>query len=819
MLTKEEVLKWLRSEDEKLLEKLWFKADLVRKENVGDDIHLRALLEVSNICVRSCAYCGISVLNNKIARYQLTKEEILDSAYNAHLLGYQTVVMQAGETPNLSKDFIKEVIKEIKLKTDMAITLSLGERDEEELLSWREAGADRYLLRFETSNDKLFKAIHPPYKDKTVDRIERLKAIKQMGYETGSGVMVGIPGQTYEDLANDILMFHELDLDMIGIGPYLRHPDTPLGQDFKTYKDQVPNNELMVYKTLALTRIIRPKANLPSTTALATMNSVNGRELGLSRGANILMPNITPSKYRQMYQLYPGKACITESPEDTSQRMKNKIESIGRTIGQTKGSSLNYKGSKMNKFPTLTLSKNAKDFIDEQYIEGLLKLKADPARVKEIIEKSLQKEPLSVEETAQLILADDKESVAAILKAAKTLKERVYGNRIVLFAPLYIGSKCINDCTYCAFKRSNIHAIRRTLTEDEIVSQVTELENKGHKRLILVFGEHQAYDAKFIADSVKTVYQTKNGHGEIRRVNINAAPLDVEGYKIVKEAGIGTYQIFHETYHHETYAKMHPKNTRKGDYLYRLDGLNRAFEAGCDDVGLGVLFGLYDWRFELLSLVIHSLFLQQTYGVGPHTISFPRIRPASGVEIDDKYLVKDEDFKKIIAILRLAVPYTGLILTARENAEIRKECLSYGVSQIDAGSRIELGGYTEAGEAQVIEKEQFQLADVRTLDEVMGELLEDGYLPSFCTSCYRAGRTGEHFMEFTIPGFIKKFCTPNAILTLQEYLEDYASGETKQKGIKLIEDEISKLDDAKKKTALSEMLENIKAGKKRDYYF
>jgi 2-iminoacetate synthase len=345
------------------------------------------------------------------------------------------------------------------------------------------------------------------------------------------------------------------------------------------------------------------------------------------------------------------------------------------------------------------------------------------------------------------------------------------------------------------------------------------LENKGHKRLILVFGEHNAYDPEFIAQSVRTVYDTKSGHGEIRRVNINAAPLDHEGYAIVKASGIGTYQIFHETYHHETYAKLHPKDTRKSDYLYRLDGLSRAFEAGCDDVGLGVLFGLADWKFEVLGLVTHALYLQQRYNVGPHTISFPRLKSASGVDIDESLLVNDEDFKRIIAILRLAVPYTGLILTARENAEVRRACMSFGVSQIDAGSRIELGGYTEAGDAQVMEREQFKLGDVRSLDEVMGELMNDGYVPSFCTSCYRIGRTGEHFMEFSIPGFIKEFCTPNALMTLEEYLIDYASPETKIIGEKLIAEELAKLPEGDIKQNVLLRLQEIREGRNRDQYF
>jgi 2-iminoacetate synthase len=474
----------------------------------------------------------------------------------------------------------------------------------------------------------------------------------------------------------------------------------------------------------------------------------------------------------------------------------------------------------MSGMPALKLSESAVDFIDEPYINGLLRgKKPDSARVREIITKSLAKQALSVAETSELLLADSPELIEEIFAAARELKKNVYGNRIVLFAPLYIGNECVNDCKYCAFKRSNTYAVRRTLNQNEIRQQVEALENKGHKRLILVFGEHRAYDAEFIANSVRTVYETKVGHGEIRRVNINAAPLDHEGYAMVKAAGIGTYQIFHETYHHDTYARFHPQNTRKGNYMYRLDGLSRAFEAGCDDVGLGVLFGLYDWKFEVLSLVTHALYLQDRYNVGPHTISFPRLRPAAGVDIDENLLVNDDEFKRIIAILRLAVPYTGLILTARENPQVRRECMSFGVSQIDAGSRIELGGYTEAGDAQVMEREQFSLGDVRSLDEVMKELMTDGYVPSFCTSCYRVGRTGEHFMEFSIPGFIKEFCTPNALLTLEEYLVDYATQETRIVGESLIADELSKMADGDTKDSLIKRLQSIKEDRERDLYF
>ncbi len=469
---------------------------------------------------------------------------------------------------------------------------------------------------------------------------------------------------------------------------------------------------------------------------------------------------------------------------------------------------------------TKELTKGFVDFINDEELEELLqRTAADPSRVREIIAKSLNKEALSLPETAALLKVDDPELVEEIFEGARTLKRNVYGNRVVLFAPLYIGNRCINDCRYCAFRKSNTEAVRRTLSPEEITAQVTALENRGHKRLILVFGEHPKYDANFIAESVRHIYQIKVGHGEIRRVNINAAPLNIDEYKVVKKAGIGTYQIFMETYHHETYKKMHPPKTRKGDYLYRLDGLNRAMEAGCDDVGIGALFGLYDWRFEVLGLVRHALELQKRYNVGPHTISFPRLRPASGVQMDDQYLVSDKEFKRIIAILRLSVPYTGLILTARESPEIRRATMAFGVSQIDAGSRIEIGGYTEAGDAQVMNREQFSLGDIRSLDEVMRELVEDGYVPSFCTACYRLGRTGEHFMEFAIPGFIKRYCTPNALSTLLEYLVDYATPQTRKVGEKLIEEELAKLPDNDLKKELQSRLEQIRTTDRRDLYF
>lgn len=456
-----------------------------------------------------------------------------------------------------------------------------------------------------------------------------------------------------------------------------------------------------------------------------------------------------------------------------------------------------------------------KPFIDEQEIWEILE-HAKPTREKviEVIKKSLDKNRLSLQETAILINTTDPELVEMIKEGARTLKEKVYGNRIVLFAPLYIGNYCTNDCAYCGYKVTNSKMKRSTLSKQEIIDQVTALEKNGHKRLILVYGEHPAYNANFIAESVRTVYGVKEKNGEIRRVNINAAPLDIEGFRIVKEAGIGTYQIFQETYHRPTYDKMHIAGKKK-DYDWRLTSLDRAQEAGIDDVGIGALFGLFDWRFEVMGLIRHVNHFEAVYNVGPHTISFPRVQNASELDLDQKYMVSDEDFAKLVAILRLAVPYTGMILTAREPEHIRNEVLRFGVSQIDGGTNIELGGYTKKENEQDLDFEQFEISDNRSLAEVINELVKNNYIPSFCTACYRLGRTGEHFMEFSVPGFIKRFCTPNAILTLAEYLEDYADEDTKKKGYELIEKELLKLDNRK---IVEEKLEKLKNGK-RDLYF
>lgn len=457
-------------------------------------------------------------------------------------------------------------------------------------------------------------------------------------------------------------------------------------------------------------------------------------------------------------------------------------------------------------------------FISEKEIWDILnQAGTDKKKVREIIGKSLQKHRLTMQETAVLLNTTDPELVGEIKEGARRLKEQVYGNRIVLFAPLYVGNLCTNNCAYCGFRTSNHEQRRTTLSEEELVSEVKMLEDAGQKRLILVYGEHPKYNADFIADTVRTVYNVKKGNGEIRRVNINAAPMDIDGFRTVKEAGIGTYQVFQETYHREAYARYHMGGMKR-NYDYRLTALDRAQEAGIDDVGIGALFGLYDWRFEVMGLIRHVNHFESVYSVGPHTISFPRIKKASNVTVDPEYLVSDEEFTRMVAILRLAVPYTGLILTAREPAHIRKEVLKYGVSQIDGGTKIEMKAYSDNKDRQDLNAEQFEINDSRTLNEVMDELIDTGYIPSFCTACYRVGRTGEHFMEFSVPGFIKRYCTPNAMLTLAEYLEDYAPLATKSAGYKLIDKQLQEYNDERFKVVLSERLDRVKAGE-RDLYF
>lgn len=460
-----------------------------------------------------------------------------------------------------------------------------------------------------------------------------------------------------------------------------------------------------------------------------------------------------------------------------------------------------------------------RDFIDDDKIWAQLNKWANPLKsdVRKVLEKAEKKIRLDPEEMAVLIQNKDRETINEMYALANRLKREIYGDRIVFFAPLYISNKCVNNCRYCGFRRENDKVERRTLTMEEISDEVKIMIGEGQKRTVLVYGESPETNIDFMCESIRQVYNTKCRNGEIRRANVNCAPLSREELKKLKEVGIGTYQVFQETYHHETYREMHPEGTIKGHYRWRLYAQDRALDVGLDDVAIGVLFGLYDWRFELMGLLYHTIHMEEKYnGVGPHTISFPRIEPAIGTPYASvpKYAVSDEDFKKLVAILRLSVPYTGMILTAREKPEVRREVIPLGVSQIDAGSRIGVGGYNQSKGNMLPDKEQFQLGDTRSLDDVIRETCEMDSLPSFCTACYRAGRTGEHFMEVAKSSFVHNFCMPNAILTLKEYLLDYASDETRKTGEKAIDKYVSKLEDIKTKQFVLQALDRMEKGER-----
>ncbi|QER42948.1 [FeFe] hydrogenase H-cluster radical SAM maturase HydG [Thermodesulfobacterium sp. TA1] len=473
---------------------------------------------------------------------------------------------------------------------------------------------------------------------------------------------------------------------------------------------------------------------------------------------------------------------------------------------------------------------NGKDFInDEEIWEKLKNANPDPVRVREILAKSLSIETLEPDELATLINVKDPELWEEMFATAREIKKKVYDNRIVTFAPLYCGNLCINNCLYCGFRRENKVIKRRVLTIEEVKREAEVLAGEiGHKRLIVVYGEHPATGAKYIRDTIEAIYsvkvKTKNGYGQIRRVNVNAAPMSIDELKMLKEVGIGTYQVFQETYHHETYAYVHPEGTVKHHYRWRLYCHHRALEAGVDDVAFGVLFRLYDWRFELMGLLYHARDLEKKFGIGPHTISFPRLEPAANTPFvqEARYKVSDEDFKKIICLIRLAVPYTGMILTAREPAPLRKEILALGiVTQTDASTRIGIGAYSDRYTEQELERQQFQLGDTRGLDEVIRELAEMGYITSFCTAGYRCGRTGERIMDLLKTGKERIFCKLNAVLTFKEWLDDFASEETKKVGEKVIQKEIEELKQMVSSGVYKKLLEyyqRIENGE-RDLYF
>jgi len=451
-------------------------------------------------------------------------------------------------------------------------------------------------------------------------------------------------------------------------------------------------------------------------------------------------------------------------------------------------------------------------FIDHGRIYEYLENTSPPdeKELDEILAHARELKGISFAEAERLLMVEDEDHRARLTETARFIKEEIYGNRLVLFAPLYVSNMCNNDCLYCAFRRTNKLIPRRTLTLDEIRREVQTLVQQGHKRVLLVSGEGLGMNAlDYTIKAIETIYSVKMGKsGEIRRINVNIAALPVEGYRRLREARIGTYQLFQETYHYETYKKMHPSGP-KSDYLYHLTAMDRAMEAGIDDVGVGILFGLEDYRFEIMALLQHIRHLEERFGIGVHTISVPRIEPATGsdLSLNPPHPVTDRDFRKIIAILRITVPYTGMILSTRESAEMRREALSLGISQISAGSRTNPGGYSDEGAG-----EQFSLGDHRSLEEVIRDIATLGYIPSFCTGCYRLGRTGQDFMDLAKPGLIRHFCLPNAITSFKEYLVNYATPETRTVGEALIGKMLSSIPDETLRAKTREFLTRIENG-------
>jgi len=461
-------------------------------------------------------------------------------------------------------------------------------------------------------------------------------------------------------------------------------------------------------------------------------------------------------------------------------------------------------------------------FIDEERINQILARasRAPAGLAREIIAKAAEAKGITPYEAAVLLHVDDPETLQMLYDTAYRIKESIYGRRLVLFAPLYISNYCVNNCYYCGYRRENKELSRRQLTMEEVRQEVIALESMGHKRLALEAGEHpEKCPIDYVLEVIRTIYSVKEGNGSIRRVNVNIAATTVEEYRLLKEAGIGTYILFQETYHRPTYRAMHPAGPKR-DYDWHTTAMDRAMEGGIDDVGIGVLFGLYDYKFEVLGLLFHALHLEERFGVGPHTISVPRLRPALNINLQTfPYLVDDRDFKKLVAVLRLAVPYTGMILSTREMPDFRDELISVGISQISAGSCTGVGGYHSRRERDLSDDTaQFEVEDRRSTDEVLQHICRSGYIPSFCTACYRRGRTGDRFMPLAKSGEIQNVCQPNAILTFQEYLMDYASDETRRVGEETIRRHLDYITNPVVRRETEARLELIAAGE-RDLYF
>jgi len=466
-------------------------------------------------------------------------------------------------------------------------------------------------------------------------------------------------------------------------------------------------------------------------------------------------------------------------------------------------------------------SMKAEEFICDEEIKNTLEYSAlhknDKTLIEKILEKAAKYEGLDFKEAMVLLECEDPETVNRIFALAKEIKEHFYGNRIVMFAPLYLSNYCINGCTYCPYHAKNKNIIRKKLSQEEIKREVIALQDMGHKRLALESGEDpKNCPIEYILESIKTIYSIKHKNGDIRRVNVNIAATTVDDYRRLKEAGIGTYILFQETYNKERYLELHPSGP-KSDYDYHTEAMDRANEGGIDDVGCGVLFGLDNYKYDFVGILMHAKHLEDTWGCGPHTISVPRIRPADDIDVSDfQNGVPDDIFKRIVAVLRIAVPYTGMIMSTRESEKTRRECLEIGITQVSGGSRTSVGGYEEEERDETTA--QFDVSDTRTLEQVVSWLIELGYVPSFCTACYREGRTGDRFMSLLKSGQIANCCQPNALMTLKEYLVDYASPETYEKGEAIIQKRLAMVPNEKVREMAKKHLKEIENGK-RDFRF
>ncbi len=467
-------------------------------------------------------------------------------------------------------------------------------------------------------------------------------------------------------------------------------------------------------------------------------------------------------------------------------------------------------------------SKRSEEFINHEEILASIQYarenKNNRPYIESLIERAADCRGLNHREAMVLLECEEPDLVERMFHLAREIKQKFYGNRIVMFAPLYLSNYCINGCTYCPYHAKNKHIARKKLTQDEIRREVIALQDMGHKRLALETGEDPVNNPiEYVLESIKTIYSIQHKNGAIRRVNVNIAATTVENYRKLKEAGIGTYILFQETYHKENYEKLHPTGP-KHDYAWHTEAMDRAMEGGIDDVGIGVLFGLNMYRYDFVGLLMHAEHLEAACGVGPHTISVPRVRNADDIDASTfENGISDELFAKIVAVIRIAVPYTGMIISTRESRITREKVLDLGVSQISGGSRTSVGGYVEP-ESEEENSAQFDVSDTRTLDEVVNWLLDLGYIPSFCTACYREGRTGDRFMTLVKSGQIANCCQPNALMTLKEYLVDYASEDTRRKGEKVIAEELKKVSSDKIRAIAARNLEEIEHGK-RDFRF